>query len=94
LVNTSAVAAPAPYTFGTAGRAVLTKPGSESINVSLLKNHRWGERYNLQVRLESFNVMNHANFGIPGQALGSANFGVISSAGDPRTNQLGLKFEF
>ena len=45
-------------------------------------------------RFESFNLQNRANFGFPGQALGSPNLGAINSAGDPRTLQLGLKFEF
>ncbi|MCL5745230.1 MAG: carboxypeptidase regulatory-like domain-containing protein [Acidobacteria bacterium] len=92
--DTSAVAAPAPYTFGNAGRALVTGPGLANINVSLLKNHRLKERYNLQVRLEAFNVINRANFEDPGGSLGSSNFGVISAAKDARIVQLGMKLEF
>jgi len=92
--DTTAVVAPAPNTFGNAGRALLTGPGMSNIDVSLLKNHRWAERYNLQLRLESFNCVNHSNFQDPGASLGSANFGVISSARNARTVQLGMKFEF
>jgi hypothetical protein len=92
--DTSAVAAPAPNTFGNAGRALLTGPGLKNANLSLLKNHRWRERFNVQVRLEALNFANHANFQEPGGALGAAAFGVISVAGDPRIIQLGIKFEF
>ena len=84
--NTSAVAAPPAYTFGNAGRTLLTGPGLQNINVSLLKNVRFFERFNFQIRAEAFNVFNHPNFGEPGNALGSANFGVISSAMDGRCN--------
>ena len=76
--------APAPFTFGNAGRALLTGPGLISFSASLLKNIRWHERYNVQFRVESLNFANHANFGNPGTALGSAAFGVISTAKDPR----------
>jgi hypothetical protein len=62
--------------------------------MSLLKNHRIGERFNIQMRVESFNLMNHPNFLDPGTSLGSADFGVINSAMDARVMQLGLKLTF
>lgn len=92
--DTAAVAAPAPYTFGNAGRALLTGPGILDFSGSLLKNIHWRERYNVQFRAEALNFMNHANFNAPGNALGAAVFGVISGAKDPRIMQLGLRLEF
>jgi hypothetical protein len=92
--DTTAVAAPAPYTFGNGGRAMLTGPGIRNLDMSLLKNHRFREGGNVQFRLESLNILNHANFEEPGRALGSAGFGVISAARDPRILQLGLRLEF
>ena len=92
--DTTAVAAPAPYTFGNSGRALLTGPGIRNLDMSLLKNHRFRENANVQFRVESLNILNHANFEEPGRALGSAGFGVISAARDPRILQLGLRFEF
>lgn len=92
--DTAAVAAPAAFTFGNSSRSLATMPGLLSINTSLLKNVRWGERWNAQFRMESLNVMNHPNFGTPGNALGAANFGVIGSARDARITQLGLRLEF
>jgi len=92
--DTEAVEAPAPYTFGNAGRSLLTGPGLANFDLSLLKNHRWGEGFNVQFRFEAFNVLNHTNFNEPGRALGSATFGVISSAQAARILQLGLRFEF
>ncbi|MDQ6700809.1 MAG: hypothetical protein M3Z36_11575, partial [Acidobacteriota bacterium] len=86
--------APAPFTFGNAGRALLTGPGFLDMNLSLLKNFRFKERFNVQFRGEAFNLMNHPNYGEPGKALGAATFGVIGSAKDARILQFGLKLEF
>jgi len=65
-----------------------------NFDFSLTKNTRINDRINTQFRAEFFNGFNHANFGSPGNALGNANFGVISSALDPRIIQLGLKILF
>jgi len=65
-----------------------------NVDVSLIKNFAFGERINLQFRLESFNIANRANFEEPGAALGAPNFGVITAAKAARTNQLGLKLVF
>jgi len=92
--NTDAVAAPAPFTFGNAARSFLIGPGLGNLDLSLLKNHRWAERYNVQFRFEAFNITNNANFQEPGRALGSAGFGLVNSARAARVLQFGLKFEF
>jgi hypothetical protein len=92
--DTEAVAAPGTLVFGDSSRSLLTGPGIINFDVSLLKNHRWGEHYNVQFRFEAFNFFNRANFNEPGRALGAPNFGVISSTGDPRSLQFGLKFAF
>ncbi|MCB1019758.1 MAG: TonB-dependent receptor [Acidobacteria bacterium] len=92
--DTDAVAAPGTLVFGNSSRALLTGPGIINFDVSMLKNHSWGERYNVQFRFEAFNFFNRANFNEPGRALGAPTFGVISSAADPRSLQFGLKFAF
>ena len=92
--GTTALAQPARFTFGNSGRDILTGPGIVNFDMSLLKNHRWGERYNVQFRFKAFNIFNTALFNERGHALGAANFGVISSAGSPRSLHFGLKFEF
>jgi hypothetical protein len=92
--DTEAVVAPPQFTFGTASRSLLTGPGLANVNLSLLKNFRFKETWNLQFRLESFNAFNRTNFQEPGTALGSPNFGVITSALDARSMQVGLKLTF
>ena len=78
--DATAVAAPPQFTFGNAGRALITGPGIANFDIALLKNHRFGERYNIQFRLESFNAFNRVNLEDPGRSLGAANFGVISDS--------------
>ena len=92
--DTDAVAAPPQFTFGSANRALLTGPGLSNLNLSLLKNFKFAETWNLQFRLEAFNALNHTNFEEPGGALGSPNFGVITASQAARSMQLGLKLTF
>jgi hypothetical protein len=92
--DTSAVTAPAQFTFGNAGRALITGPGIANADLSLLKNHHLREGWNLQFRIESFNAFNRANLEDPGRSLGAANFGVIGDSRNARNLQLGLKLTF
>jgi hypothetical protein len=92
--DTAALAAPPQFTFGNAGRAILTSPGLANVNLSLLKNFKFNEDWNLQFRAEAFNSFNRVNFDDPGRALGSPTFGVLTAASSARNLQLGLKLTF
>jgi hypothetical protein len=92
--DTTAVAAPPQFAFGSAGRAILTGPGIANLDLSLMKNHRFMERYNVQFRAEAFNSLNRVNLEDPGRSLGAAGFGVISNSRSARNLQLGLKLTF
>ncbi len=92
--DTAAAVAPPQFTFGSSGRSILTGPGLANLNLSLLKNFKFAETWNLQFRLEAFNALNRANFQEPGTALGSPTFGVITASQDARSMQLGLKLTF
>ncbi len=87
--------------FGNAGRNVLTAPGLQDVDVALSKDTRVKERVSLQFRAESFNIMNHPNFGQPVNSLTAATFGQITQTrttrgdlGSSRQIQLGLKLIF
>jgi len=92
--DTSAFELPAPFTFGTAGRGILRADGRINFDFSLNKDFRWRERLTTQLRLETFNAFNHADFGLPGTALAGSGFGVINAASDARVVQLGLRMAF
>jgi hypothetical protein len=80
--------------FGNAGRNIARGPALTNLDLSLTRAFRLAERVHLQFRAESFNVLNHANFGIPVADLNSANFGRIFSAAPPRLMQFALKVIF
>jgi hypothetical protein len=57
---------------GNTGRNLLTGPGTTNLDFSVFKNQsikKISENFNVQFRAEFFNVMNHANFGVPPIAL-------------------------
>ena len=69
-------------------------PGSQTIDFNVNKTFAINERYKTELRGEFFNLLNHANFDIPGHALGNPDFGVISSARPARKAQLVLRVLF
>jgi len=92
--DSAVFAVPAQDTFGTAGRNVVTGPGLASLDLSLQKEGTLHERAKLQFRLDVYNSLNHTNFDLPGRIFGASNFGVITSAEDPRELQFALKLMF
>lgn len=80
-----------PQRFGNAGVNILQSNGVINFDLSLLKEIPINERMRLQFRFESFNALNHTNFGDPVTDVQSLNFGRVFSASSPRINQLGLK---
>ncbi len=92
--NIAAFALPAQNTYGTAGRNIVNGPGLVDLDLSLQKEGTLYERLKLQFRVDAYNSLNHVNDNLPGRIFGAANFGVISSAGDPRELQVALKLLF
>jgi len=80
--------------FGNEGRNVVRGPGIEDVDFSLFKNFTVTERARLQFRAEFFNLLNHANLGLPENDLESPAFGQILQAGSPRLLQLAIKLIF
>jgi len=76
--DVSCFVAPPPYTFGNAGRNILIGPGLETWDLGLDKDFHMTERLGLQFRAEFFNALNHANFGIPNNAIGDPGAGTDS----------------
>jgi hypothetical protein len=87
--------------FGNLGRNVVIGPGFHNTDLSIIKNMRPGGRVRLQLRADVFDLFNHANFGPPGNLVGSPTFGKITrtrlptgEAGSSRQIQLAVKFAF
>jgi len=93
--NTAAFSAPAPYTFGDAGRNTLPGPGNNIFNLALERSFHLRERGAIRFRAETFNVFNHPNWGIAGPNPDFGPFfGRIFSSGDPRRMQFALRYDF
>lgn len=92
----SAACGLAPFSYGNAGRNILSSDGIKNLDFSLTKNHRFGqERYNVQFRAEFFNVANHPNFAIPDQFVDRPTAGQVSGASTAsRQIQLGLRIVY
>jgi hypothetical protein len=76
-------------------------PGRTNLNTSLFKDFggiKWWnpEGATIELRFETFNTLNHTQFQNPSTTFGPAgsNFGVITSAYDPRVLQIAAKFIF
>ena len=48
----------------------------------------------VELRVEAFNLTNTPPLGAPNGVLGAPGFGSITTAGDPRVVQLGVKVHF
>jgi hypothetical protein len=93
--NTAAFSDPAPNTFGNAGRDIIPGPGNEVVDISLNRRFVIRERVTLQIRAESFNLLNHPNYGIPSPYPDFGPFfGKILSTGDPRRLEFGTRIDF
>jgi len=92
--NTSAFSAETIGSLGTARRRFFEGPGIDNYNMALIKNTQFTERYNLQFRVEFFNVFNHTQFSAANGNFNSPTFGQATAAADPRIGQLALKLSF
>jgi hypothetical protein len=95
--NTSLFSLQPLGTPGTSARRFFYGPGINNYDMALLKNLKLTESKSLQLRLEAFNVFNHAQFFGPAAVDGNINsssFGQVLSAAPPRLLQVGAKFSF
>jgi len=80
--------------FGNAGRDIARGPAFSDLDASVTRTFKLAETVRLQFRAESFNLANHANFGLPVADLNTPNFGQILSALSPRLMQFALKLTY
>ena len=92
--NTAAFKTASQFTLGTGSRNPVRGPGYRNLDVALIKRTGIAERVALEFRAEAFNVTNTPPLGTPNVVLGTAGFGSITSAGDPRVVQFALKVIF
>jgi hypothetical protein len=101
--NTAAFTLAAPQTFGNIGLGILHQPSWGNFDVALDKRVQIGKdtRRVLRMRIEAFNVFNHAEFSAIGTTLtlsGATNtnttYGQYTGTYSPRQMSTTLRFEF
>jgi hypothetical protein len=88
--------------FGDMPSNVIRGPGRNNWNTSLIKNFRYKERVQLQLRGEAYNTFNHTQYSgvdttITYNAQGvntRASSGSLTSARDPRIMQVAVRLTF
>ena len=68
-------ARPAPASASATCRATLLRAdGIGNVDIGIVKNTRFANGHNIQIRIEMFNATNTRNFGIPDGRINSTNF--------------------
>jgi hypothetical protein len=100
--SSSAIPTASQRTYGTLPRNAFRGPDRTNLDLALAKAFNFGEKWKAELRLEAFNVFNHAEFYNPGCAPSgcnalsptNGNFGQISATYDPRLLQIALRIQF
>lgn len=94
-LNPAAFASPAAGSYGTMPLDAFLGPGRWNIDANLSRNFRVGIAKQFQLRIEAFNVLNHANPSNPITNMSNVNFGKVTSLSQaPRIIQIATKFSF
>jgi len=80
--------------FGNANRQFFHGPGINNFDIGIMKRTSITESTAFEMRVEFFNIFNHAQFYNPEGNFSSSQFGVVTSARDPRIGQISAKFYF
>jgi hypothetical protein len=87
----SAITPPALGQFGNMGKNIFRDTGFRNLDLSVFKNFKFKERYGVQLRLETFNTLNHPTVANPwgsgswlnsGNSLGSGGLGAPNATPD------------
>jgi hypothetical protein len=87
---------PAAGNYGNTSRNLLRGPGIATLDASVFKNTQF-ERFNIQLRFESFNVLNHPVFSTPNSSVTSSALGTIGATNSKvpnRQNQAAIRITF
>ena len=92
--NTAAFSAAPIFTIGSSSRNPIRGPSYRNVDLALSRRLALGGSPAVELRAEAFNLLNTPPLGNPNTIVGSAGFGSITTAGDPRVVQLAIKLHF
>jgi hypothetical protein len=93
-LNPAAYTAPLPGRWGTAGRNSIIGPAQFTLNASMGRTFRLDGRYNLDLRMDSTNLLNHVTFTSWNTTVNSAQFGLPTTTNAMRNIQTTLRLRF
>jgi hypothetical protein len=89
--NYGAWSRPCGGTLGDTGPSFLTGPRSFTTDASIMKDFGLTERFNLQFRMDAFNLFNHPVLAQPGTCIDCAGSGLITNT-DSNVTMRALQF--
>ena len=93
--DTAVFSAPAQSTWGNMTRNdSISGPGFWNLDASLVKRLRFGERVNVELRADAFNLTNTPHFNNPNGSFGASTFGEINSSFGQRLIRFGARVIF
>ena len=95
--NPAAFTSNSPGVWGDVPKGYLVGPSFWNADAAFSRNINMAKGHRVEIRVEAFNIFNHANWGNPGITQGSTsltNGNVTGTAGDPRIMQFALKYGF
>jgi Carboxypeptidase regulatory-like domain len=93
-LNVNAYTAPASGEWGTAGRNSITGPSQFSLSGSMARTFRLRAPYNLDVRIDATNLLNHATFGEWNPIVNNTIFGLPFAPNAMRSLQITGRLRF
>jgi hypothetical protein len=93
-LNPAAYTAPLTGQWGNAGRNSIVGPLVFSLNASFGRTFRVSDKYNLDFRVDSSNVLNHVTYTGWDTTINSAQFGLPTAANAMRSLQTTLRLRF
>jgi hypothetical protein len=93
-LNPASYAAPAPGRWGNAGRNSIAGPSQFTLDLSMGRTFRLGDRFSLEMRLDAANALNHPVFPGWNTTVTSAQFGLPNPANPMRTVETTARLRF
>jgi len=93
-LNPAAYTVPLPGQWGNAGRDSIIGPAQFTLNASMGRTFRLNGRFNLDLRVDSTNLLNHVTFTSWDTTVNSAQFGLPTTANAMRSVQTTLRLRF
>ncbi len=94
--NTACFVQPGNGQYGIGGRNSVRQPSLNQLDLGLNKTFAITDTQHLQIRLESFNALNHPQLALPGStSVTSTSLGALTGTAKPmRVGQVALRYSF